>query len=504
MNVVRLTPIAGNRSGTSNSADVRKGNNGMHRRILAGTLICLLAAGFAFALAMTSPAAAQGFFDRIFGPSPGGGIFSNPEPQRPVDASRAPAPRKPDTPPTSSIVVVGDSMADWLAYGLEDALTDTPEVGIVRKHRTGSGLIRYDLRNEALDWAQGARELLSAEKPNYIVMMIGLNDRQAIRVRQAVAPARGATPPAEKPQTPEPDQENPEQPAIVTPEAQRARAPGVYEFHSEKWEELYTKRIDDTIAVLKSKGVPVFWVGLPSLRTPKATTEAQYLNELFRARAEKAGIVYVDVWDGFVDDLGHFTLQGPDYEGQNRRLRAGDGIHFTKAGARKLAHYVEREINRAAPLTPVALAVPDPREPTTNARPSGATARPLNGLAVPLMVTARTGEELIGSPGNRGGDADTQIVTHVLVKGEPIIAPAGRADDFAWPRRGIAAFGSDPVVTSTTMPVPLAQLPPPPVVTEPASKQAARQASQSASQSALPRTPGRPSFNPFSFFGLFR
>jgi len=27
---------------------------------------------------------------------------------------------------------------------LEDALTDTPEVGIVRKHRTGSGLIRYD------------------------------------------------------------------------------------------------------------------------------------------------------------------------------------------------------------------------------------------------------------------------------------------------------------------------------------------------------------------------
>src|SRR5262249_4643542 len=135
-------------------------------------------------------------------------------------------------------------------------------------------------------------------------------------------------------------------------------APGVYEFHSDKWEELYTKRIDDVIAVLKSKNVPVFWVGLPALRTQKATSEASYLNELFRARAEKAGIVYVDIWDGFVDDQGRFTLQGPDFEGQNRRLRASDGIHFTKPGARKLAHYVEREIERIAPVTPEAVALP--------------------------------------------------------------------------------------------------------------------------------------------------
>ena len=38
--------------------------------------------------------------------------------------------------------------------------------------------------------------------------------------------------------------------------------------------------------------------------------------------------------------------EGPDFEGQIRRLRAGDGVHFTRAGARKLAHYVEREIRR--------------------------------------------------------------------------------------------------------------------------------------------------------------
>jgi hypothetical protein len=41
------------------------------------------------------------------------------------------------------------------------------------------------------------------------------------------------------------------------------------------------------IAHLKSAGVPVFWVGLPSIRGPKSTTDMQFLNDLYRARAEK-------------------------------------------------------------------------------------------------------------------------------------------------------------------------------------------------------------------------
>ena len=80
---------------------------------------------------------------------------------------------------------------------------------------------------------------------------------------------------------------------------------------------------------------------------------SDFLNELYRSRAEKAGIVYVDVWDGFVDEAGKFTPQGPDYRGQIRRLRTSDGVHFTKFGARKLALYVEREIERSLSRTPV-------------------------------------------------------------------------------------------------------------------------------------------------------
>jgi hypothetical protein len=53
---------------------------------------------------------------------------------------------------------------------------------------------------------------------------------------------------------------------------------------------------------------------------------------LYRDAAEKAGITYADVWDGFVDEAGRFLLQGPDFEGQIRRRRSYDGVYFTKAG----------------------------------------------------------------------------------------------------------------------------------------------------------------------------
>ena len=111
--------------------------------------------------------------------------------------------------------------------------------------------------------------------------------------------------------------------------------------------------------------MPIFWVGLPPVRTGRNAGDIPFLNELYRSRADKAGIVYVDVWDGFVDEDGRFAQTGPDFEGQTRRLRSGDGVYFTQPGARKLAHFVEKEIDRWLTARPVALAVPadEPKAP---------------------------------------------------------------------------------------------------------------------------------------------
>ena len=125
------------------------------------------------------------------------------------------------------------------------------------------------------------------------------------------------------------------------------------------------------IGVLKTKGVPVLWVGLPALRGPKATSDMLFLDSLYRESASKAGITYVDVWDGFVDEAGRFMQQGPDFEGQTRRLRTGDGVFFTKPGARKLAHYVDREIKRLLANRALPVALPsDPGTPDANVGPA--------------------------------------------------------------------------------------------------------------------------------------
>ncbi len=76
-------------------------------------------------------------------------------------------------------------------------------------------------------------------------------------------------------QNPELAEAPPEEPAIMAPETPRSAAgnAGPFEFRSERWEAAYIRRIDATIAALKSAGVPVFWVGLPPQRATRATAD---------------------------------------------------------------------------------------------------------------------------------------------------------------------------------------------------------------------------------------
>ena len=51
---------------------------------------------------------------------------------------------------------------------------------------------------------------------------------------------------------------------------------------------------------------------------------------------------------------------------------------------------------------------------------------------MPLTVTPGNSEELLGAGGSQPLHADA-TANRVLVKGEPVPAPPGRADDFVWP-----------------------------------------------------------------------
>jgi len=428
-----------------------------------GTLVALAAA--AAVLALAEPAHAQYWGgDRFYGGGGGYGGYRSyrQSPQRDfffpfsgfmrpppvVDSTKAPAPRKLETPPTTTVVVVGDSLADWLGYGLDELYADQPEIGVERKIRPSSGLVRYDAKNETVDWPQAIKDALANEKPDAIVVMLGLNDRVALRdknpppptAKRAGEPAQSANqaaaaqPPQDK--TAPVDSEAAPQAATQGDTQRPASGGGSYEFHTDPWATVYAKRVDDMIAALKSKGVPIVWVGLPAIRGPKSTGDMSYLDELYRARAEKAGIVYVDIWDGFVDEQGRYAVQGPDFEGQIRRLRAADGVHFTKAGAMKLASYVDRELRRvmSTHVAPVALPAPE------TAPKSGAVgARPDVGPVLPLSTNQTESGDLVGAGGRSNQALSDPTAVKVLNRGDPLPAPAGRADDFSWPRPGASA-----------------------------------------------------------------
>lgn len=430
---------------------------------LSGKLLGIALAIVVCATALPLPAGAQffgfpsgfGYGPRPMRPPPSHGFFSFPflngdqfyRPPAPTESYKAPPPRKQETPPANMVVVIGDSMADWLAYGLEDIFSDSPELGIERKIRPTSGLVRYDPKNDTLDWAQAIKDALATEKPSAIVVMLGLSDRLPLRDKAPppragapALPAAGQTAPTaaqgqssaqEQPAAPPSDSEQP----AATSEPQHPG--GSYDFRTDKWAELYAKRIDDMIAAVKSKGVPVLWVGLPAVYGTRSTSDMSYLDELYRARAERAGIVYVDIWDGFVDENGRYVSQGPDFEGQTRRLRTGDGVHFTKAGAVKLAQFVAQDLRRVMSNHMVPVALPAPDEGTPN-KPAGPGPRPIVGPVVPLTADSGSeGNELLGGAGGHTTPANADpVAARVLSNGNAIAAPSGRADDFSWPRRG--------------------------------------------------------------------
>src|SRR5580692_6768752 len=157
----------------------------------------LIAFAVAFLIGVAAPASAQ--FFNFGGPPPrpqpqqggrgpggwfGGDLFAPFQQQapRPVENySKAPPPQKRDTVAEHNVLVLGDAMADWLASGLEDAYGEQPDMGVIRRHKTVSGLIHYQPKGDPADWAAAAKTILAAEKPDVIVVMLGLNDRVSMR-----------------------------------------------------------------------------------------------------------------------------------------------------------------------------------------------------------------------------------------------------------------------------------------------------------------------------------
>ena len=222
-----------------------------------------------------------------------------------------------------------------------------------------------------------------------------------------------------------------------------------------RWEALYGDRVAMLVGLFQARAIPVTWVGLPIVATEELATAFSGLNEVIRDRASRAGAHYIDSWNAFADENGRYDASGPDKNGRPATLRGTNGRSFTRAGAVKLASFLEGDLSRAQSNAVAALAttadVVLPREPAfdndVNAqirrelglpalRPSARdpAAGPVVAVTAPplspegrLVDTARGPAPLP----NAGG---TSLAQRVLEEGRPLAPKPGRIDDFAWPR----------------------------------------------------------------------
>jgi hypothetical protein len=394
------------------------------------TLLKLAALLMALAVAVPELAAAQpvppadvggqaprrgGFLEMLFGPSllrpfrqqPGPGFFSpDLPPPTPAQPSEPPVPTVTILPKEANakkILVVGDFVAGGLAWGLDQTFAEEPKLAIIDGSNTNSGLVRADY----YDWNVELPKILNEQKPDIVVVALGANDRQQMRIgKERLAP------------------------------------------RSETWEATYLARLKGVTDTLKVYGRPFFWVSAPPMRLAAAGRDMGYLNAFYTDAVEETGGNFVDIWNGFTSDQGNYISSGPDVDGQLRALRASDGINFTRAGRLKLAFYVEREIRRQTGIGAGAVDLLASTSQTSQIEIGPDGKKRLVGPVISLTdPRPGGGGALAGAPDpvpEVAKEAETPQYL-MIVKGAALPEVSGRADDFAWP----PGSGSAPPPTAT-------------------------------------------------------
>jgi uncharacterized protein len=202
------------------------------------------------------------------------------------------------------ILVAGDSMiAGGFGLFLARDLQKQHGYPVLRRGKTSSGLARPDF----FDWMKEAERLVSEFSPDASVVMFGGNDVQGLYM------GKGEW--------------------IRWPDAE--------------WSTEYARRVAAFSDILAPSGQTIFWVGMPVMRPPKFHARVQRVNKIFRGEmAIRKNAWFIDAWPVLADENGEYADRielDPGEEGKpgkKVRVRAGDGIHLSPAGAEHLKDHV--------------------------------------------------------------------------------------------------------------------------------------------------------------------
>jgi len=203
---------------------------------------------------------------------------------------------------TYQVRVIGDSLAEGLLGAMNDSMGGEARLRINRRLWTLNRITINRFDNELTSLLSD----LQRDKIHIAVIMLGVYERRNIRAPDGVT----------------------------------------HRFGTREWRTEYARRVDKLMKELKAKGIAVYWLGAPSMRSPAADAETRIINDVIRERAYLNGLKYIDTVAGFSDGEEGYSAYGPDLSGKISLLRWRDGIHFTYRGYEKLAHFLERELKR--------------------------------------------------------------------------------------------------------------------------------------------------------------
>ncbi len=307
------------------------------------------------------------------------------------------------------ILAIGDALGGGLGAGLTRTAELETGFEVTNRFKEESGVARPEVH----DWGVALPKLLEGSAFDAVVVLLGSNDRQAIRIDYSR-----------------------------------------FEFGTPEWVAAYKARTDRILDALLAAGVKIYWVGIPPMADPEYDAAMRKIADLQRQRVEAKGAKFVDIRPAFLNPDGSYTDSGPGDEGVVRRLRSRDGVTFFKQGNNRLGQLVLAAIKEGmaeeVPPPGAEVAAGKGDAPPLDSPPlpdvplfgqaaadgGAATMRPADVKVADLPPKASEAAALPGPAARLAGPRALAVpgsaAEMLFSVGQMPAPPAGRADDFSY------------------------------------------------------------------------